>query len=287
MGIGILTRGRWSILFGIVASTLVGCAVLTPPGFDIPRGVEVNVLLGPTGSPSTSLPDNVAFDVDLRGRPFLAADNTLVGLSRPKPLIALDVPRVEDFAWMPDGTLLLLSERRLLAVDARGQIAGPDLPAADMHVRPGSNMSAYLFGGSQEPANHDVYLLVRGGAITKLFRAPQPVKAVAGNGKTTYIAVGPSVLRFEWNRPLEVVFEASDPITSLELAPQEGFFYSTGSGAGYVGPDGGDLEFLKGYGGYLRVRGSALFILIPQGPYLLKLSPVHLFEEVVRGRSTR
>jgi hypothetical protein len=84
------------------------------------------------------------------------------------------------------------------------------------------------------------------------------------------------VLRIALNKPVRAVLETQDPVMSLEIAPNDGLFYSTKSGIGFLDRNGEAVEFIRGDGGVLRVRGSMLFVLLSSGN-VLRLGPVEKF----------
>jgi hypothetical protein len=184
---------------------------------------------------------------------------------------------------MKDGSLLIL-DHNLFGASPTGKIAkGPPLPVPGMRIRPAGGSAAYIFGGASEPANHSVYLLGPDGSFVKLLTAPVPVTSVTGDGTTTYVAAGDTILALRPGAKVEAVMVAESKVISLERAPVEGFFFSTASRIGYWSKHG-TYEFMRGRGGILRLRNSALYLLIPEGPYLLRFEHVERFGHITPAR---
>jgi hypothetical protein len=271
---------RWSV---VAASMLLAalpslCAVAAEPALDvaIPKDVQVSTLFQPGEVKPGALPVNAAFDVDPDGLPSIADKTSLKLLGSSQQLLTLGVLAIDDFAWMRDDRLLLVTQNHLASLSPKGLVLSLALPGAGMRVRPAGENTAYLFGGSTEPENHDVYLFARDATVTKLASMPAPVTAVAGDGITSYIATDKTILRIALNQPVRALLQTRDPIVSLEIAPREGLFYATTSSVGYIGRDSNAYEFIRGEGGLLRIRGSMLFILMSNGQ-LLRFGPVGAF----------
>lgn len=243
----------------------------------VPGGVDVSALYQPDQPAPKNLPANAAFDVDPDGLPAIAAGTSLKLLGSSEELFNLGVLPIDDFAWMRDGRMLLVTENHLASLSPKGIALGPALPGAGMRVRPAGDNTAYVFGGTSEPANHNIYLFARDSTTTKLAILPSPVVAVAGDGMTTYVATDKAVLRIAFSEPARVLLETHEPIVSLEIAPRQGLFYATKASVGYIDSNGKAADFIRGEGGQLRLRGSTLFVLTTHGD-LLRFGPADAFE---------
>ncbi len=271
---------RWplSVVGALVALLIPVQAIDAAPTLDlaVPKGVQVNSFLQLGDVKLTRVSPATAFDVDPDGLPVVADGSSLKLLGSSRNLLALGSFNVDDFAWMRDGRLLLVTQDHLAALSPKGVVLGTVLPNAGMRIRPAGDDTAYVFGGPSQPQNHDVYLFKRDRTVAKLASLPVAVTAVAGNESTTYVAADKMILRITLNQPAVVVLQAQDPVISLETTAQDGVFYSTQSAVGYIDRDGRATEFLKGDGGLLRVRGSQLFVLLLSGN-LLRIGPTDGF----------
>jgi hypothetical protein len=193
-------------------------------------------------------------------------------------LLSLGVLAIDDFAFMRDDRLLLVTQGHLASLSPKGLILSTALPTPAMRIRPAGKDTAYVYGGSSEPQNRDVFLFSRDATATKLATLPSTVTAVTGDGITSYIATEKTILRIALQQPARALLRTRDPIVSLELAPGEGLFYSTTSGVGYIKGDGTAYEFIRGSGGILRIRNGSLYVLVPEG-HLLRLGPVSAFQQ--------
>lgn len=242
----------------------------------LPKGVQAGAVM-PLGDekPKPPSPDT-AFDVDPDGLPVIAQGTALKLFGAPRALLTLGGLAIDDFAFMRDGRPLFVSKGRLAALSPKGAMLGPALPAAGMRIRPAGDDTAYVFGGASEPENRNVYLFKRDGTVAKLASLPVAVTSVAGDETTTYVATDNMILKITLDQQPSLVLRASDPVLSIELAPQGGLFYSTRSAVGYIERNGGSTEFLRGDGGILRARKSQLFVLLMSGT-LLRIGPIDAF----------
>lgn len=255
--------------------SIAAVAAEAPIGFAIPAGVKSVMMI----DADPAQPDTTAatlFDVDPDGLPAIADGTALRLFGSSRQLIDLGGPRIEDFAWMRDGALLLVTGGRLAALSPSGIVQSLALPVAGMRIRPAGPDTAYVFGGAAAPVNRDVYLFARTGRIAKLATLPAPVTAVAGDGRTTYVAVERTILRIALDQPPRALVETRDPVVSLEAAADDALFYATRSSVGYLDRAGRATEFIRGDGGPLRTRGSTLFVLL-SGGNLLRLGPIDRF----------
>lgn len=243
--------------------------------FAVPAGVKADMMVSENAAAGGTTLDS-AFDIDPDGLPAIANGSRLYIFGSAQELLTLDTPKIDDFAWMRDGKLLLVTQGRLAAVSPEGVVLSLALPAAKMRIRPAGADTAYVFGGPEEPANHDVYLFSREGKIAKLVNLPAPVTAVGGDGKKTYVAAGNVILRIAVNEPIRAVLKTKDPIISIESAPDDALFYSTKSSIGYVDRLSRAFDFIRGEGGLLRARGLKLYALLSNGA-LLRVSPTDKF----------
>jgi len=256
------------ILVLLAASLLSGRAAADALlDFAVPGGVKAGVMVSEDAA-AGGIPANTAFDVDPDGLPAVADGGRLKLFGSAQELLTLNTPKIDDFAWMRDGKLLLVTQGRLAAVSPEGIVPSLALPSAKMRIRPAGADTAYVFGGPQEPANHGVYIFSRQGKIAKLVDLPDPITAVAGDGSTTYVAAGNVILRIAVNEPIRAILKTKDPIISIESAPDDALFYSTKSSVGYVDHLSRAFDFIRGEGGLLRARGSMLYVLLSNGALL-------------------
>jgi hypothetical protein len=262
--------------WALVSASSVNAAADSLLDFAIPSGVKAGVMVDSGASAGASNFADIAFDIDPDGLPSVAEGASLRIFGSSQELLALNTPRIDDFAWMRDGKLLLVTQGHLATVSPEGIVLSLALPVADMHVRPAGPETAYLFGGKGPSVNHSVYLFSRDGKIAKLIDLPAAIRSVAGDGNNSYVAVENTILRFAINEPVRAVLKTRDPVLSIESAPNDAIFYSTKSSVGYADRFGRAFEFIRGDGGLLRARGTKLFVLLSDG-MLLRLGPTDKF----------
>lgn len=244
----------------------------------VPKGVQVSLLLIQPGSRVAA---SGAFDIDQDGVPVVAEGPVLRVLGSSKQLVSVGVSSIDDFAWMRNGAPLFITQDHLVGFGPKGLTRSIALPSSSMRIRPAGANTAYVFGESKERGIHTVYLLARDRTLAKLATLPTPVIDVVGDGTTTYVATGRTVLRISRRAPAAAMLQTRDDITSLAFGPKGGLFYATKSGVGYVGSTGTAYEFMRGQSGILRVQGSSLFVLIREGPHLIRINPIEAFEKLL------
>ena len=268
-----------------LAILIAHAACASEPKFELvlPKGVEAATILAPANAPKAAALLKTAFDVDPDGLPVFANGSTLQVFGSPNPLAKIGSRKIIDFAWMRDGSMLMTTKSHLAGFDGKNLELGPQTPTTDMRVRPAGMTTAYVFGGANAPVNHNVYLFSRDGRVAKLATTPTPATAVAGDGETTYIAAGGNLIRLSRGAPAKVVLKTAEPILSLARAPQ-GLFYATAKSVGYLSADGVAHDFIHGDGAILRIRGSALYLLLGGGSHVVRLRPVGIFARALGAR---
>ena len=150
-----------------------------------------------------------------------------------------------------------------------------------MRVRPASAGQCYLFGGYPASQAVNLYLYRKGGDILQIIRAEAEIRAVAGDGDFTFVAIDRSVYLLAPERPLTLVCRAERPIRSLALGPSSVLFYATDTSVGISTGPGHRVEFLQGRGGEIRVRGETLYLFSPSRG-LMSLFPVSRLVRMAR-----
>ena len=147
------------------------------------------------------------------------------------------------------------------------------LPIPDCRMFKGVDNCIYFSGLNRTTSQYELYLLkpenIRIDALkiktlrgyTKIFSSPKVINAVAGDGDTSYIAMGNTILCISsGNSTFEAIFvHPNETITQLQYNKQSGLFYSTNDKIGYVGKNG-NLEFFKGERHQISLVGNSLYI---------------------------
>jgi ankyrin repeat protein len=147
------------------------------------------------------------------------------------------------------------------------------LPLPDARIFKGADDCLYFTGRDDEAGDYAVYLLkperTADGSSTaavikgykKVYSGDEPVDAVAGDGKLTFIATGGALLMVsEAKQNVTKVCGLPEGVRSLAFEPESGIFYSTGYEVGVVGFSGA-RPFLKTQEHYIYLRHGTMYIL--------------------------
>jgi hypothetical protein len=243
----------------------------------LPAGVSIQSLLIPQDA---AAPAGGGFDVAFRELPVVAEGTRLVALGDGKSVVDVAPYKIDDFAFTADGRLILVSGDTLISPGKDGPVKVGALSSSGMKLRAAGKFAAYLFGGKDEPGNHDVYLLRPGGELVKLATLPSPIADVSGVvledtfQMDTFAATGRKIYRIESDAPVELIFEAGADIVSIAKAGADGIYYATKNGVGYVDINRRAHEFMPGHTGVLRLWGDNLYVWSPDERRLLRIDGV-------------
>ena len=148
------------------------------------------------------------------------------------------------------------------------------LPIPDCRMFKGADNCIYFLGLNKTTSQYELYLLkpdmIKIDALkiktlkgyTKIFSSPKAINAVSGDGNTSYIAMGNTIVCIHpGNTSPEAIFvHPNETITQLQYNKQSGLFYSTNDKIGYVG-ENGHLEFFKGEQLQISLAEKTLYIL--------------------------
>jgi hypothetical protein len=259
-----------------------------PENFGIvPTGCRVLTLARLPESVPAAPADVAEVRLAVSGRPVVLFRGQLVALAeQPGQAFADWLPpageggTVRDFCWLDRQTLVLLRETRLEFVKDGAVVRVVLPPHPGMRIAPAGATHCYLFGGAPADAANDVWRLGLDGSAPRLFQAAQPVTAVAGDGRSTFVAVGDTVFFLAEGKAPEPIFRERSAITALVLASNNGLFYATETGVGYLaGPDTG-LIFLPERAVSLDCRRDRLVLLTAAHEVRL-IEPVSGFADLV------
>lgn len=193
----------------------------------------------------------------------------------------IDTEPIRDFCWLDGQTLALLRETGLDFIRDGKPVRGVTLPARGLRLARADAAHCYLFGGESGLQKHEVLLFGVDGSVRNLFRAPQPVTAVAGDGNYTFAAVGPVVYLLTRGAEPKAVFRERADITDLAYAPPVGVFYLTKDGVGCMDGVASGLVFLQRETASLDSRSERLLLMTKDRKILL-ITPVSGFSRVIK-----
>ncbi|MBI4387301.1 MAG: hypothetical protein HY551_07950 [Elusimicrobia bacterium] len=248
---------------------------------------------------------DVRFGVDGRGRPWIAHDGEELVCPTEASSVRMVAP-IDDIAFTgtlsplvsSEGHLSVLPAVLMLRGDKDGRLALPlkplrRLPGPGSRLFPGTRGILYVASRAKGNVGGSLYLL-RGrsakgsrGRLELLLEASEPVAAAAGDGKTTYTAVGRSILKLQQGaRKAESVFaHPREDISSLAFDPEVGLFYATASEVGFVGPKGA-LRILKAARPLIAAWDGGLFVFSQEDWSIARLDGLKFLATASAGPPT-
>jgi hypothetical protein len=236
------------------------------------------------------------FDVDPTGGLWLGYGGR--SLVNPLSLVAFSIDeKFRDMVYLDNGLLLMTNKKSLgylVGVRVKGaktrvlrSVFKPilELPAPDSRLFPGGKDGFYLIGRDLGAKRDDVFFVDfkdKRGSVRKVLTSPSEIRAVAGDGQSTWVVMDRAVFRIDryQQAPQPVFAHLSEPIQDLISVPSVGFFYTTAGGVWFF-HDGQQVPVLRGGHLKIRYRDDALFVLFPQGQGLLKITGASHYKALV------
>jgi hypothetical protein len=256
----------------------------------VPKSVNISVLVIDQGSEAGKQLDTLPFDVAPDGLPLVADGSALRIMGTAKKSVSVEGGPISDLASLPDGTLALITQKGAAMLTNKGLKLMVPLAEAGMHIRGAGEDIAYVFGAGKQPGTWSIFLLNRNGSFSRYAELQVPVTDVTGDGSTTYVASGRTILRIESGVPAKAILNTSEDIASVAWVSGGGLFYTTSSTVGYLTGNGTAYDFMLAGNARVRIRGDSLFLLIPTSPEsdepkLVRFTPASGFEEFVNFQS--
>lgn len=195
----------------------------------------------------------------------------------------------------------LIPQVREIRKDKKGDPIFPFQPIAALPVRDcrlfsGAGDVLYVAGRARDSRRSQVYRLrfSKPGAKKRrpvwelLYSSNEPVAAVAGDGKATYVATGKLVVRLKKGKkkPEGFFLHPKEDILDLAYSPKAGLFYATQSGVGLVGPKARGA-FLQDVKTQIRVREGALYVLFEDTLGVLKITGLEGFSRPAKRKKSK
>jgi hypothetical protein len=170
------------------------------------------------------------------------------------------------------------------------------LPAENCRLFPAAAGYVYIAGLSQRDGSDELYLAGgsddlkllegRGTAFVykKIFTSGKRISAVAGDGKTTFIAAESLVVCIKTGADkIEGIFKHPvEQITGLAYDRSAGLFYCTQKGVGYAG-ENGSVEFLKVINPQIAISAGKLYVYIRDENAVLEISGINDFKGYINS----
>lgn len=255
-------------------------------GLVLPHDVKPELIISFDDLGNVPDTDNVRFSLNHLGQPFILFGKVLMGLqsvdvSVPSRFDLETTDSISGFAWMRDGALLIVIGDELHEMTTEGLKRVRRLPSRDMKVSPASSDEFYLYGGSGDAQQRNVYMCRRDGSILHLLEASSHVGAVVGDGKNTFVAIDDSIFIVAAGKPLALLASIGEPVRSIAIGPDNSLFYSTDDGVGICTGPGEGFFFLRGSGGLVAVNGDQLYLYLPNEG-IVSYSPASRLVEMSR-----
>ena len=199
----------------------------------IPSGSTVMQLATlPAGGAGTSDADVVRLAPD--GRPTVSANGHIVSLieERGEPFfewtpVQQDGGKLVDYCFLDTERIAVLQETRLKIVQNEGCVVNYTLPSRGGRLSRADGHHCYLFGGALE----SLLLVGADGSVSNLLQS-SGITAVAGDGRSTFAAVGDTVYFLDSVSKPSPVLMTRNPVVDLALGSSNSVFYVTSKGVG-------------------------------------------------------
>ena len=267
-----------------------GTVLALPAG----AGIKVDWVLKPIkadAAPGT----RSRFDVDPDGRPWFADGDQRLLVNPLKGYAMKSSAKFEDFVFLDSGDRLLCTTNFLGALlkdkELWGQENGVPVLRFEGKVKlPHGGCRLYSGGDTlyitwrNDPAGKDELTLLstKPGAkkAQKLLSLGGHINAVAGDGKTTFFAIGSRILRLDAGQSdAKLYFEAKELVTSLAWSEKTGLFYTTDHAVGFAGPQF-HQDFILTPEPRAVLRGSTLYVRLGKTTGVIKVTGAERFQRL-------
>jgi ankyrin repeat protein len=246
-------------------------------------------------------PSNLQLAIDSSGTPWIGYDWRY--LLNPVKQLHVQLPvQYTSLTCTDKGALLLATHKTYGFVwppDELPQVKGPvdvgyqavaNLPTDGARVVAGVGDCLY-FLASRPTGGSDVYVQAPKqlgfGGFVRVFTSDREVTAVAGDGKTTFVAMDGLIAKVELPGSSVTTFlsRPGQHFAQLAWLPKGGLFYNTGTNVGFLGEKGADFTLLVTPGAQLALHDDALYVLLEKtlGVFVLEnVSDLQRFDGAVR-----
>ena len=270
------------------AAAALAAAFLASPGrafaarADWPAGAEVAVVATFKNLPRDVRSSRFALGVDEAGRPVLQAGDMFLPV-RPRPGEEARRPfraksEVTGFAFLGDGSLVIVSGAALVTLTEEGPRTLLNLPEPGMKVSPFAGRWALLWG------RRAVYLYrpeLPSAPASLWLNVPGGVEALSANQDSAVFTSAGALYAYRPGKPPAAVAALRGRALSVALAPSGAVFYSDDDGVHYLSA-AGRYRFSRERGVELAVGGDGLYLLFP-GEGVTRAGPLSAFEARARA----
>lgn len=231
--------------------------------------------------------NEIQFSVDAQGTPWTGINGRLL-INPVKQIVTSLSEPYQKFLHLDNGALLFSTVRMLgfMGVSAKPEFDKQgypilpfqpisELPAYYSRIYKGAGNCVYLVAEDAVSQKTALYLLrpeidrVSGKTelrnYRKIFESREPITAVAGDGDTTFMALGKLVVVLNQtdNKLLPVPVQPDEEVRELAYKQGTGLFYAGASGIGFLGAKRA-FRFLETSNARIAVHEQSLYVLFPR-----------------------
>jgi hypothetical protein len=291
----VITAAAVTCVYGALTDNHIkDSAVLLPKA----SKVKFNWVMPPSDEKAEA--SGLIFKMDSKGGPWFSRDGKYF-LAPYKDYIFGVNGHFDDFVLTDKGNLLIASRGYLGFIPrvknlktAKSSFAFQPftkLPAGNCRLFPADGGIVYIAGTDIAAGGDEVFTLGGEGSLKtvegkgkalvykKIFSTEKRITALAGDGKTTFIALDRLVVSVKPDSDkIDGVFiHPSETITGLAYDSKAGLFYCTDKGVGYAGKDG-NCEFLMVPSPEIAVSAGKLYVYLKDKNGLLEIDGIQDFK---------
>ena len=172
----------------------------------------------------------------------------------------------DEICCFLDGSVYVSQGSNLSKMSKDSLLFTLPMPYKSMHISKAGENGLYLTGYNPTDKNYDLYFIGNiENSIEKILSDTLPINAAIGNGKVTMTAID-SVVYLLANGKTQAVFKANNPITAL-AGGETGVFFSTSKSVGYFEDTGQYLFFYPKGAAKLLTYKDTLYLLDTEGRF--------------------
>jgi hypothetical protein len=258
-------------------------------------GITNRMIFAPKERP-VDRPKGMIFLVDKDGHPWVTNDGKFMIDLLEGSLLMVD-KKFHDAAIFDDGVAVLCTDEAMGTLDDPSPEENKGnkflrkfhprltLPYKNMRIFAGEGETIYAVGQNPEDKKDELFITVAGAdgkkTFVKLAAIKEGISAVTGDGKTTYFASGPLIVKIgPDHRKMERVIKlAADPVKELAYSSKAGLFYSSDKGVAYVG-EKKPVVILSGPNLSMRLRKNSLLILFIKEQEVMEFAGIDGFSKL-------
>lgn len=254
-----------------------------------PKGVKIGYVLDLKKVFGKNFNEKFLFDVNSKGKLICIIKNTFFIFTDKENDIVIsfkvkNINDISDFVVLEDDSLVVISNKKLIYFTLKYSKEILDLSSyEDIRIKKASKKRFYIFAKNIKDLTYEVYVVYENGVILKLFKTPQRIIDVSGDGDLTFLAINNQIFALLWGEKLKPIYEVDKTIYSIEFSELlNGIFYSTEEEIGYIDKKYKGYTFVKGTKGIIRLRGKRMYIYFNENNQILLCEPISQFKVLTK-----